>query len=148
MLYRTAWKRNSDVIRWGNRLFLVLCGCHLISFHLRRHLHRSRRYIAFNKMDSNVVASESLYDHARLVREAWTPGLLAVFFFSWFAHPWFGLGRVPITPPGPAMVFVDRKDLNKKKNKKKQGSGMNLFTERSSHMFRLLLFTEKSTVSV
>ena len=29
----------------------------------------------------------------------------------------FGLGRGPITPPGPAMVWLDRKDLNSSKTK-------------------------------
>ena len=42
-------------------------------------------------------------------------------FFWWFSHLWFGLGRDPITPPDPAMVFIDRNDLNlKKQTKRKQ----------------------------
>ena len=40
-----------------------------------------------------------------------TPGLLAV-FFSVVRPPLFGLWRGPITPPDPAMVRMDRKDLN------------------------------------
>ena len=50
-------------------------------------------------------------------RHSWyTSGLLAT-FCRWFAHMWSGLGRGPIIPPGPAMVFMDRKDLNSKNNK-------------------------------
>ena len=40
----------------------------------------------------------------------------------WFAHVCFGLGRGPITPPGPAMIITDRKDLNSTKKKKLQCS--------------------------
>ena len=35
-------------------------------------------------------------------------------FLRWFAHPCFGLGSGPITPLGPAMVLMDRRDLNSK----------------------------------
>ena len=45
-----------------------------------------------------------------------TPGRLAA-FFSVVRPPLFRLGRGPITPPGPAMVLMDRKDLNKKNYK-------------------------------
>ena len=44
-------------------------------------------------------------------------GLLAA-FFRWFTHLRFGLGRGPITPPGPAVVSMDRKDLNKIKKER------------------------------
>ena len=43
----------------------------------------------------------------------YTLGLLAA-FFSVFRPPLFGLGMGLITLPGPAMVLMDRKDLNKK----------------------------------
>ena len=33
--------------------------------------------------------------------------------------PWFGLGRGPTTPPDPAMVRTDQKDLNSNKTKTK-----------------------------
>ena len=33
-------------------------------------------------------------------------------FSRWFAHLCFGLGRGPITPPGPAMALTDQNDLN------------------------------------
>ena len=45
-------------------------------------------------------------------------GLLAAFFSvsrppkEPLSPPLFGLGRGPITPPGPAMVLLDRKDIN------------------------------------
>ena len=35
--------------------------------------------------------------------------------YRWFAHLHFVLGRGAITPPGPAMIRMDRKDLNLKK---------------------------------
>ena len=38
----------------------------------------------------------------------------------WFAHSGFGLGRGPITPPGPAMALTGRKDLNSTKPKPNQ----------------------------
>ena len=39
--------------------------------------------------------------------------------------PYFGLGRGPITPPNPAMVRMDRKDLNlNKTNKMKLVAGV------------------------
>ena len=42
--------------------------------------------------------------------------LLALWvFLLWFAHLVFDLGRGPITPPGPAMVLMDQKELNSKK---------------------------------
>ena len=44
---------------------------------------------------------------------------LAVFFSWCFAHICFDFGRGPITSPGPAMVLMDRKDLNSKNNNKK-----------------------------
>ena len=37
---------------------------------------------------------------------------LSASFRWWFAHLCLGLGRSPITLPGPAMVLMDRKDLN------------------------------------
>ena len=40
----------------------------------------------------------------------YTPGLLDA-FSGWFANLSFALGRGPHTPPGPAMVVIDRKDL-------------------------------------
>ena len=45
-----------------------------------------------------------------------TTTLLAfwLFFFQVVRPPLFGLGRSPITPPGPAMALMDRKDLNPK----------------------------------
>ena len=39
-------------------------------------------------------------------------------FFLVVRPPLFGIGRGPITPPGPAMVVIDRKDLNSKTKKK------------------------------
>ena len=39
------------------------------------------------------------------------------YFFSGVSPPLFGLERGPITPPGPAMVLTDRKDLNSNKTK-------------------------------
>ena len=45
-------------------------------------------------------------------------GLLLAAFSWWFVHLGFGLGRGPITPPGPAMVLMDRKELNSKKYEK------------------------------
>ena len=36
------------------------------------------------------------------------------YFHQWFAHPCFGLGRGPITHPGPAMILMDRRNLNSK----------------------------------
>ena len=36
-------------------------------------------------------------------------------FLWWFAHLCSGLGRDPITLPSPAMVLMDRRDLNSKK---------------------------------
>ena len=36
-------------------------------------------------------------------------------FYWWFALLCFGLGRGPITPPSPAMVQTDPKDLNSNK---------------------------------
>ena len=44
------------------------------------------------------------------------PGLLAAFLVV--RPPLFGLGRGPITPLGPAMVVIDRKDLNSKTKQK------------------------------
>ena len=38
-------------------------------------------------------------------------------FSRWFAHLCFGLGRGPMTPPDPATVLMDRKDLNSNKTK-------------------------------
>ena len=40
-------------------------------------------------------------------------------FHRWFAHLCFGLGRGPTTPPGPAMVLMDRKDVNLNKTETK-----------------------------
>ena len=50
-----------------------------------------------------------------------TLGLLAA-FFSVVRPPLFGLGRGPITPPGPAMVLMDQKDLNSKNKQTNKGS--------------------------
>ena len=61
-------------------------------------------------------------------------GLLATFYPV--VHPlYFGLGRGPITSPGPAMVPMDRKDLNSNKIKNKVWSTMrdNFLTERLRH---------------
>ena len=70
-------------------------------------------------------------------------GLFGYFVFGG-SPTLFGLGRGPTTPPDPAMVRMDRKDLNSNKTKKK-----NLLpTERSAPLFpdrgRALLFTSKS----
>ena len=46
----------------------------------------------------------------------YTRPILATFLW-WFAHLYFGPGRGPITPPGPAMVRLDQKDLNSKTKK-------------------------------
>ena len=46
----------------------------------------------------------------------YTPGLLAAFLLV-VRPPLFALGRGPITPPSPAMVIMDQKDLNSKKKK-------------------------------
>ena len=43
--------------------------------------------------------------------------VLRVALMWWFAHLCFGLGRGPITPPDPAMVLMDRRDLNSKTKK-------------------------------
>ena len=45
--------------------------------------------------------------------------LFGYFFFGWFDRLCFGLGRGPITSPGPAIVLMDRKDLNSNKTKQK-----------------------------
>ena len=37
------------------------------------------------------------------------------YFFTGGSPTCFGLGRGPITPPGPAVVRMDRKDLNSNK---------------------------------
>ena len=37
---------------------------------------------------------------------------MSAYLATFTAHLYFGLGRRPITPPGPAMVRSDRKDLN------------------------------------
>ena len=37
--------------------------------------------------------------------------------------PYFGLGRGPITPPGPAMLRANRKDLNSNKTKQEKSCG-------------------------
>ena len=42
---------------------------------------------------------------------------VCILFSRWFAHLCSGLGRGPDTPPGPAMVLMDRKDLNTAKNR-------------------------------
>ena len=50
-----------------------------------------------------------------------SPNILGLFWLlcsRWFAHLCFGLGRGPITSPGPAMVRTDRKDLNSNRTKK------------------------------
>ena len=51
--------------------------------------------------------------------------------YQWFGHLPFGLGRGPITPPGPAMVRTDLEDLNS--NKTKQNIGYNV-TDQTEHI--------------
>ena len=49
-----------------------------------------------------------------------------------FAHLYFGLGRGPIIPPGPAMGLMDRKDLNSNKNKTIKRIALSHFFQRLS----------------
>ena len=55
---------------------------------------------------------------------------LASFFSPVVRPPYFGLGKGPITPPGPAIVRMDRKYLNSKKTKKKTGAAGRTTTAR------------------
>ena len=65
------------------------------------------------------------------------PGLLAAFFLV-VRPPLFGLGRSPITPPGPAMVVIDRKDLNSRNKKKLLGLLAVFFSRWFAHPYLAL----------
>ena len=59
------------------------------------------------------------------------------FFHQWFAHLCFGLGRGPITPPGPAMALMDRKGLNSNKTNKKQTKPRPGTSEHGTYLYLL-----------
>ena len=70
----------------------------------------NRQHNKYLKIVANVIQAPEI----KGTNWKYTCGLLAT-FSGWFAHLCFGLGRGPIIPPGPEMVVIDRKDLNKKK---------------------------------
>ena len=69
-----------------------------------------------------VVVSLSFSNAVQLLQLLQYLTLYSAFLASFLPvvrPPSFGLGRGPITPPGPAMVRTDRKDLNSNKTKNK-----------------------------
>ena len=63
-------------------------------------------------------------DKIRVLKAPLNPKIMYVsVFFGYFvpggSPTFFGLGRGPITPPDPAMVRTDRKDLDSNKTKQK-----------------------------
>ena len=66
---------------------------------------------------TNIASGIRIRRSAQLLRRS--RGRISAYldyFLWWFAYLYFGLRRGPITPPGPAVVLMDRKDLNLKKN--------------------------------
>ena len=68
------------------------------------------------------------------------------FFLWWFAHLCFGLGRGSITPPGPAMVLMNRRGLNPKR-KKKTTKNIGTRTVQASKLFYSKIVCASSLLS-
>ena len=111
----------SDSIKSIKSIYLwPFLGKYSISLTFLQNLRYRLLFLVFfliNWIDSTIPVAQSqstqsptplLWNLWFMIIYSWPFGC----FFWWFAHVWFGLGRGPTTPPRPAMVFMDRKDLN------------------------------------
>ena len=74
----------------------------------------------FRSMLNRIIALYEILAYSKMI------GNLGLFdFFVPGGSPTcFGLGRVPITPPGPAMIRMGRSDQNSNKTKQKDNRRM------------------------